>query len=236
MQVSVGSIAGKESGMKTVLVIGWLSTVASLFSMVIGHLGVHEMSWVSAQISTYAATAPYDYFITSSMLLSAFSLIIIGVLVSNYHIVGTGFLAHFVPPLSGAAASGLILVAYFEETATTLNMLKQSGFWAIRIQSFHDAGLLIFFYSTVLLVMLLGVLVLTSNLKVGTKVLGGIVLAMGPASYFLMTTTWPKFIGLDGVTIGANQRSALFCLWLAVALVLAIVSTKAIQQFAENYD
>lgn len=222
--------------MRTVLVIGWLSTVASLFSMVIGHLGVHEMSWVSAQISTYAATAPHDYFVTSSMLLSAFALIIIGVLVSKYHIVGTGFLSHFVSPLSGAAVSGLILVAYFEETATTLNMLKQSGFWAIRVQSFHDAGLLIFFYSTVLLVIFLGVLVVTSNLKAGTKILGGVVLAMGPASYFLMITPWPKFIGFDGIAIGANQRAALFCLWLAVALVLAIVSTKAIPQFAKNYD
>lgn len=236
MQVSVGSTVGKKSGMRTVLAIGWLSTVASLFSMVIGHLGVHEMSWVSAQISTYAASAPHDYFVTSSMLLSAFSLIVIGVLVSKYHIVGTGFLAHFVSPLSGAAASGLILVAYFEETATTLNILKQSGFWAIRIQSFHDAGLLIFFYSTVLLVMFLGLLVLTSNLKARTKVLGGAILAMGPASYFLMTTPWPKFIGLDGVTIGANQRAALFCLWLAIALVLIMASTKAIQHFAEGGD
>lgn len=202
--------------------------MASLVSMLLGHFGTHKLSWISSQISTYASVAPYDYFVTSSILLSALSLLVIGILVSKYQIFGTNYFTHLVPGLSGAAASGLIMLAYYEETARSLSILKHSGFWAIRVQSFHDAGLLIFFYSSVLLVMLLGILVILYNLKIVTRIIGGVIFSMGPASYFLMTTKWPKYIGFDGVTVGVNQRAALFCLWLAVAMVLALASNKTL--------
>lgn len=212
--------------MRIIRITGWVSVVTSLVLMLLGHLGTHELSWISSQISTYAAIAPYDYFITSSILLSALSLLIIGILASKYQIFGTNYFTHLVPGLSGAAASGLFMLAYYEESVRSLSMLKHSGFWAIRIQSFHDAGLLIFFYSSVLLVMMLGILVILYNSKIATKIIGGVIFSMGPASYFLMTTTWPKYIGFDGVTVGVNQRAALFCLWLAVAMVLALASNK----------
>ena len=215
--------------MQTVRIIGLVSVITSLLLMVIGHLGAHELNWLSYQISTYAATAPYDYFVTTSMVLSALSLLIIGVLISRDNIIGTNYFAHLVPALSGAAASGLIIVAYFEETAQTLSLLKQSGFWAIRVQTFHDAGLLIFFYSSVLLVILAGILIILYKSNIITKVLGGVILSMGPLSYVFMTTNWPKLIGLEGVTIGIKQRAALLCLWLAIALILAMASNKRIK-------
>jgi len=215
--------------MRTIIFIGWISVVTSLVAMVIGHLGSHELSWKSSQLSTYAATAPYDYFITSSILLFSLTLLIIGILVSKYQIIGTNFFAHLVPALSGASASGLLMLAYYEETAKTLILLKQSGFWAIRIQSFHDAGLLIFFYSSLLLVMLLGVLTILHNSKILLKVLGGLILSMSPVSYFLMTTIWPKLLGFEGITVGVNQRASLFCMWLAIVLILAMASNKALQ-------
>lgn len=220
--------------MKTIIFIGWISLVTSLVTMVIGHLGNHELSWQSSLISTYAATAPYDYFITSSILLMSLTLLIIGILVSKYQMIGTNFFVHLVPVLSGASASGLLMLAYYEETAKTLNLLKQSGFWAIRIQSFHDAGLFIFFYSVLLLVMLLGVLTFLHYSKILLKVLGGLILSMGPASYFLMTTTWPKLVGFGRITVGVNQRASLFCMFLAIVLILTIASNKALQPNAES--
>jgi len=213
--------------MRNIIFIGWISAVASLASMVIGHLGSHELSWISSQISTYAAKAPYDFFITGSILLSSLTLLLIGILVSRYQIMGTNVLAHLVPALSGASASGLLMLAYYEETAKNLNHLKKSGLWAIRIQSFHDAGLTIFFYSTLLLVMLLGVMSLLNAASAKGKIIGAVILGMGPASYLLMATHWPKLVGFEGTTVGVNQRAALFCLWLAVVLILTIASRKA---------
>lgn len=220
--------------MKHVLIIGWVSAIASFLLMVIGHWGMHELSWISSQISTYAATAPHDYLVTTSMLLSSLSLIVIGILVSKYKIFGETYFAHLVPALSGAAASGLMMLAYYEETAKTISLLKQSGFWAIRVQSFHDAGLFIFFYSVLLLVMLLGILATIYNTKYFYKTLGVVIFSVGPASYLLMTTRWPKFIGFEGVTTGVNQRAALLCLWVAVTLVLVMASKKALQPTAES--
>lgn len=216
--------------MKTLNIMGWLSITASLLSMVIGHSGVHNLHCVSSQISTYAATAPHDNFITTAILLSSLSLLIIGVLVSRHRIFGDTYFAHLVPALSGAAAAGLITLAYYEETANTLSLLKQSGFWAIRAQSFHDAGLTVFFYSSILLVMIIGVLAIVDQESIINKILGGVILIMGPGSYFLMTTHWPKYIGFEGVVIGVNQRAALFCLWLTAALTLVITSKKAFQK------
>lgn len=201
--------------------------MASIASMVIGHLGSHDLSWKSSQISTYAAQAAYDSFITGSILLSSLTLLLIGILVSRYQIIGTNVLVHLLPALSGASASGLLMLAYYEETAKSLNYLKKSGFWAIRIQSFHDAGLTIFFYSTLLLVMLLGFMSLLDAVSAKGKIKGAVILGMGPASYLLMTTRWPKIVGFEGITVGVNQRAALFCLWLAVVLILTIASHKA---------
>ena len=200
--------------------IGFIIAVLSLLSMLLGHIGEHNLSLISSQISTYAAKAPYDFFITTSILLSSVTLIIISLLTSRFHIFGTGYLSHLIPVLSGAAAAGLILLAYFEETATNLSSLRQAGFMAIRIQSFHDAGLLIFFYSSLALVLLLGTLTITNNIGKFNKLTGGFILSLAPISFFLMTTRWPKFVGFEGVAVGINQRAALLCLWLAFTIML----------------
>lgn len=192
--------------------------------MIIGHLGAGRLNWLANQISTYAAVAPHDHFITASILLSSFTLLVVALLVSRHQIVGTSVYAHLIPLLAGAAASGLIVLSCFEETASSISQLKNAGFWAIRVQSFHDAGLLIFFYSSMILVMLLGVLVSINTRELITRLSGGAIAGMGPVSYFLMTTAWPKYVGLQGITVGANERASLFCLWLAVVLLLAHAS------------
>ena len=204
--------------------IGLIIALLSLVSMVFGHFGTHDLSLRSAQISTYAAKAPYDYLITTSILLSSLTLLIISFINSKFQLFGASYLAHFIPALSGAASFGLVMLAYYEETAKNLSTLKQSGFMAIRIQSFHDAGLLMFFYGSLSLVILLGTLSIIYNYNKFNKVLGGIILCMAPLSFMLMTTKWPKALGFEGVTVGLNQRAALLCLWLAFTLILVMVS------------
>lgn len=208
--------------------LGLITAVLSLVSMVLGHFGTHELNLMSSQISTYAAKSPYDYFITASMLLSSLALLIISFLTSKFKLFGSSNLAHLIPALSGAASFGLIMLAYYEETAKNLSVLKQSGFMAIRIQSFHDAGLLMFFYSSLLLITLLGILTIIYGSNTINKSLGGVILFMAPASFVLMTTQWPKAIGFTGVTVGLNQRAALFCLWLAFTIMLLIASNKSL--------
>lgn len=212
---------------------GLIIALLSLVSMVFGHFGIHELNPLSSQISTYAAKAPYDYLITTSMLLSSLTLLVISFLSSKYQMFGSSNLAHFIPALSGAASFGLIMLAYYEETAGNLSALKQSGFMAIRIQSFHDAGLLMFFYSSLLLVVLLGALTIIYNNKIN-KVLGVIILCMAPTSFILMTTKWPKAIGFEGAAVGLNQRAALLCLWVAFTLVFIMASNNAFKPLPKN--
>ena len=207
--------------MKQLLTLAWISSLSALVAMIIGHFHAGRLSWLSDQISTYAAKAPLGGFVETSILLSVLSLFLLGVLVSRYGILGSSFLAHVIPFLTGAAASGLLLVARFEETAPNMSALKKAGFWAIRIQSFHDAGLLVFFYSAIVLVIALGVLIVVTGNAPRDKALGAVVACLGPLSYALMRTPWPKHLDIRGATLGINERTSLFCLWLAVVLVLA---------------
>lgn len=214
--------------------VGLITAFLSLVSMVIGHFGAQELSAVSSQISSYAAKAPNDYLITTSMLLASLTLLVISYLNSKYHLFGGSHVAHLIPAISGAASFGLLMLSYFEETAPNLDVLKKSGFMAIRVQSFHDAGLLMFYYSSLALAIILGTLSIIYCQNRIHKVLGGIMLSMSPTSLLLMTTKWPKALGLDGVTVGLNQRAALFCLWVAFTIILAMVSINAFKPTSDN--
>jgi hypothetical protein len=212
--------------MRNTVIVGWVAAITAMVTMVIGHLGGHELNWKANQISTYAAAAPFDYLITTSMVLSATALLTIGILVSKYQILGSGFWPHFIPPLVGAAASGLAMLAYYEETARTLTILSRSDFWAIREQSFHDAALQIFFFSSVILVVISGVLLVLSKSAMPEKLLGLCILALGSGSFLLMRTSWPEAIGMAGATVGFQQKTSLLCLWLASICVLTIASRR----------
>ncbi len=205
---------------------GWAALVSSLIAMVIGHTGEHRLSWTANHISTFAAQAPRDAWITASMLLFAATLLFIGILISRYHLLGTHYPAHVVSLLTGAAIAGLVLLAYFEETAMTMKALLQTDFAGIRQQSFHDAGLLVFFYSSLLLTILAGVICLLFRKGVSRKISGVVVTCLGPASFLLMTTSWPTLIGITAPASGLRQRVSLLCIWLAMALLLALASGK----------
>ena len=216
--------------MRTAVWIGWATTIAALAAMVIGHFGSHDLNWRSDQISTYAALGPLDALVSASMLLSATALAILGILSSRYGLFGTGLGGHVIPLLAGAAACGLLVLAAYEEAARTLTILRQSEFQAIRQQSFHDAGLLIFFYGSLLLVMMLGAMIAVSGATWMEKLVGLLILGLGPGSFLLMTTGWTAALGIDGPARGIQQRASLFCLWLAMAAMLAIASKRSRRQ------
>ena len=210
--------------MRNTIIVGWSSAIMALIFMIIGHSGTHGLSWFRNQISTYAAQAPHDAWITASMLLSCVALLSVSLLVSRYKMIGDHSLIHVVPVIIGATISGLLVLAYYEETAKTITMLKRSGFMSIRLQSFHDAGLLVFFYGSVLLVLILGAFVIAFKEGVRDKLIGLGIFVLGPASFSLMGTSWPKLVGIAGPSAGIKQRMALLCLWLAMVLVLALAS------------
>ena len=217
--------------MRIAVLTGWAITSAAMAAMVIGHLGSHDLNWRTDQISTYAATAPFDGLVTLSMLLSAGALVVAGLLASRYGLFGNGIWNHAIPLLAGAAAVGLIMLAHYEETARTLAALRQSGFGAIRQQSFHDAGLQIFFYSGVLLVTVMGVLTMALGVSLAERLVGILMFGLGPGSFLLMTTAWTRAIGIEAPATGLQQRASLLCLWLAMVCVLVIATGRSFQRF-----
>ena len=216
--------------MRTAVMIGWAVTIAALAAMVIGHFGSHDLNWRSDQISTYAALGPFDALVTASMLLSAAALAILGLLVSRYGVFGDRLWSHAVPLLAGAAASGLIMLAHYEEAARTLTLLRQSGFWAIRQQTFHDAGLQIFFYCGILLVTVMGLLATAHGADMVERLAGTAMLAIGPGSFVLMSTGWPAVVGIEGPAIGLQQRASLLALWLALVCAFAIATRRTLRR------
>ena len=205
--------------MKLTAIAGLISAILALVSMLIGHMGDHDLNWLSDHISTFAAHAPYDGWISCSMLMSSFSLLCIGVLISKHQILGSNHMVHLLPLLAGAAISGLVVLMVFEETARSLKALKGMPFDAIRQQSFHDAGLMVFFYCSLTLTVLAGFFrAMTQSGK--KKIAGLAMMSLAPAAFFLMTTPWPRLIGLNNHYAGLKQRVSLLSIWLAMTFLL----------------
>jgi len=213
---------------RILIMIGWLTLFSALIAMIIGHSGSHDLNWTINQISTYAAGAPHDRWITASMLLSCLTLVSISLMVSS-KILGDNYLTYMAPLFAGATIAGLLTLAGYEETAGSMRILRSSGFEAIRQQSFHDAGLLIFFYSAVALAVVLGILIMAQASGWKEKIIGGVVALLGTAAFPLMTTAWPGLIGLLSAGPGLKQRASLLSIWLAILLVLAVASSKIFQ-------
>jgi hypothetical protein len=215
----------KNMRKRTLIVTGWLTLLSALVAMIIGHSGDHDLKWTINQISTYAANAPHDQWITASMLLSCFTMVLVSLIVSN-KILGDNWLTHIVPLFVGAAIAGLLTLASYKETARSVKILPSSGFEAIRQQSFHDAGLLIFFYSATALAVVLGILIIAQASGWKEKIIGGAAALLGLAAFPLMTSAWPGLMGLLSTGPGLKQRASLLSLWLASLLVLAVASGK----------
>ena len=211
---------------RILIVAALISAMAAMIAMWIGHSGDHSLSWKINQISTYAATAPHGRWVTASMLLSCLTLLILGVLAVRFKLLGDSYFTHLVPILVGATTSGLLMLAAYEETARNMSLLKKASFMAIRQQSFHDAGLMIFFYSAILLIITLGILLMFQASQLRERISGIGVSLFGIFTYPLMTTAWPASLGVQGTGPGLQQRASLFCLWVAVVLVLGLFAMR----------
>jgi Protein of unknown function (DUF998) len=199
----------------------WAAIVAALVSMVIGHAGAPHLNWEVNEISTYAAQAPYQDWITAGMLLPCVAFAAISMLLSRYRILGDSAFAHLAPLFAGAAIGGLMTLATFKEAApTTLQALKAAGVDAVVQQSFHNAGLMGFFYSTVLLVMLCGALAALNATTRPGRLAGVGAIVLGLASLPLMVEPWPHLLAIEGPVRGLTQRASLFSLWLGAVFIL----------------
>ncbi|MDH3230626.1 MAG: hypothetical protein OEN55_12620 [Alphaproteobacteria bacterium] len=200
-----------------------LSLALAPAAMVVGHLGERDLSWKTNHVSTFAAHAAYDDWITASMLLAAFAMLGIGTVVSSSSWPGGKVPSSLIAMALGASVAGLLLLAAFEETAEGLAALRRLGFGAIRQQSFHDAGLYIFFHGAVLAVFASGVAMLAER-GVHTRILGAAVAASGPLAYAAMVISWPAMLGIAGAGVGLKQRLSFLFLWTGAVLLLGAVT------------
>ncbi|HKB60611.1 MAG TPA: DUF998 domain-containing protein [Gallionellaceae bacterium] len=202
--------------------ISWAAIIAAMLAMVVGHTGATHLSWEANEISTYAAQAPHQNWITAGMLLPCVAFASISMLISRYRVLGDSAFAHFAPLLAGAAIGGLMTLATFKEAApTTAAALKTAGLEAVVQQSFHNAGLMGFFFATVLLVILTGTLVAANAATRRHKLAAAAAVLLGIAALPLMETPWPRLLDIPGPALGLTQRASLFSLWLGAVLILA---------------
>lgn len=206
-------------------IAAWVSLALTPVAMVIGHLGEPSLSWTTNHVSTFAARAANDDWITVSMLLAALAMSGIGIVVSNSSWPGGKIHSSLITMALGASVAGLLLLAVFEETAEGLAALRKLGFAAIRQQSFHDAGLYIFFNGAVFGLSAAGAAMLAER-GVRAKLLGGAVAASGPLAYAAMITSWPVLLGIAGAGVGLRQRLSFLFLWVGALLLLAAITAR----------
>lgn len=203
--------------------VAWLSVALAPAAMVIGHMGDPNLSWKTHQISTFAARGLHDGWITAAMLLSALAMVCIGAMISGTGRPGGKIASGLIAMALGGSVSGLLLLAAFEETATGMAALGHMSLGAIRQQSFHDAGLLIFFYGAIFALIASGIALFAERGAL-VRSLGAAVATSGPLAYTAMTASWPAVIGIGGAAIGLKQRIAFLLLWAGALLLLAAVT------------
>jgi hypothetical protein len=200
------------------LAIGWVALLAAPVAMVIGHLGQHELGWMRNQISTYAARGPSGDWITAALLLSALALLCLGLAIASRRLLGAEILNQLALMLFAVAVAGLVLLAGFKEAAIGVEQLKQLGYTAIRQQTFHDAGLLLFFVGATAAFAGAGLIVL---LRGPHRLLALGVVLTGPLTLAAMAAPWPQYLGIADAGIGLKQRAAFLLMWIAALLLLA---------------
>lgn len=205
---------------RILVLTSWAAIFAAMVAMIVGHAGATSLTPLANQISTYAAQAPHQGWITAGIVLPGLALASMAMLISGHRMLGDSWLAHVAPLLAGAATAGLLTLALFKETAPTMAALKNAGIEEIVQQSMHNAGLMIFFYSTMLLLMLCGGLTFARSAGWPGKLLGVSAALLGLAAFPLMTESWPRVLGITGPVHGLMQRASLLSLWLGASIVL----------------
>jgi len=207
-----------------VLIIAWLAFLLVPVTMIAGHSGSHGLSWTRDYISTYAAHALHANWITASMLLCALVLVCIGVSIAGHHELGRYHLGQVISMIIGAAVSGLLLLVSFKETAPSGTVLQNLDFDAIRQQTFHEAGFLLFFYSSITGVLTVGIAVMLTGTNQVRRAIGGVIATTGLAAMAATSYSWPRYFGIIGESGGIRQRAAFLCLWIGLLLLLALIT------------
>ena len=155
------------------------------------------------------------------MLLAALFLLCLGIAISSRSIFN-----RIASMMFGAAVSGLLILVSFKETAANITQLKKIGFEAIRQQTFHDAGLLLFFYGSAAALAIAGLVAAFRAAGWLGRVSGIVVALSGPIAYGALISPWPQYLGFIGADAGMNQRAAFLALWVGGLVLLTAVTNK----------
>jgi hypothetical protein len=194
------------------ITIARIGLIVALVAMLIGHLGHHDFIWTRDPISTFAARAPLDVFVTASMVISAITLFLV-CLATVTHRPSKPVLDWTILIAAGASAAGLLLLAAFEETIPPTLSHPPPTPDEIRIQGLHNGGLLVFFLSAIFVLCLIGTLWITGH--VGRSRYTGLI----PIFAALGAWTAPGWPVFPRECFGLAQRVSLFLLWLGMAAV-----------------
>jgi hypothetical protein len=126
----------------------------------------------------------------------------------------------------GAAAAGLLMLCRFQEMANNLEALKPMAFAAIRLQTFHDAGLLIFFSSAVLALMISGLTAMARGASWGSRLLAAVVFVSGPIACAVVISSVQGPAAFPGAAPGLKQRAGYFCLWVGAVCLMALLTQR----------
>ncbi|HXY55474.1 MAG TPA: DUF998 domain-containing protein [Nitrospirota bacterium] len=217
------SLLKRVMRLHVVLIISWLALLLAPVTMIVGHLGSHELNWTRDHISTYASYAPHSNWITASILLSAMSLACIGISFAKHCEFGRTPLGQITSMILGVSVSGLLLLVSFKETIPGGIILQNIDVDVIRQQALHDVGLFLFFTGSVVAAITAGLVVLMAKTTKIHKV-GAIIATTGPLALVAKSHPWPKYLGIIGKASGLRQRAAFFCLWTGALLLLALLS------------
>jgi hypothetical protein len=195
--------------------------IGSLAAMIVGHMRAENLDWTRDPISTFAAHAPLDEWISVSMILLAFAIFLIGLEVSLRPKARSDIVAGLIPCLAGACAAGLLVLATFEETISWTISSQDPTQEQVRIQAFHDCGLLLFFFGSLVTLVLLGVLGF-KGAEGGQRYLRILPAAFAIAAW--LTGSWAPF---PSNAFGLKQRVSLLLLWAGFACYAFLAPRKS---------
>eukprot|EP00440_Ansanella_granifera_P004208 gb/GFBE01004566.1/.p1 GENE.gb/GFBE01004566.1/~~gb/GFBE01004566.1/.p1 ORF type:complete len:239 (+),score=31.16 gb/GFBE01004566.1/:1-717(+) len=205
-----------------------ITLLVAVCAVILGHtLGDPPFDWTQTHISTYAARAPFDDFITAGMLLFAAFMYSLGLQLSLASHFKDFLWAHTASQLLGTSAAGMVFLATFEESLLISTPRWKASADVLTQQNFHDSGVLIFYGSAMLATSVAGVGLLFTGCRV-EKVGGLVMLCCMP---LVVVSRMIDFGALErlskikiakGDAIGLRQRLMLGFLGLA-AFILALL-------------
>jgi hypothetical protein len=228
------SISRTNSGfsvamMRAGVIIAWIVLFAAPLVLFVGHLGAGGLNWLENGISTYAANAPNGNWVSAGILLAGLSIVCLGVGISLNTSLRISLLSQIASMCCGAAAAGLLMLCRYKETANNIEALKRMEFAAIRQQTFHDAGLLMFVSAAVLALMISGLIAMVRSASWGGRLLAAAVFVSGPIACAVVISSSQGPVGFLGTAPGLKQRAAFFCLWVGAFCLLTLLTKAAAQ-------